>query len=130
MKKLFLLCMIMALPASAGETHPRNEVSAYVELRGPSKKIDRVLEQITREDAFRAADCTTLATRKHGKVASMNCTRPDFALLEMLNENTPPSVKWTMSAQGCPVGCTNMRCPPFNGLVACCKKVAGVYKRC
>lgn len=131
MKKLFLLCMIVALPVSATETPPRkNEISTYVELRGPSKKIDHVLEQIRGGDAFKAADCKKIVADKYGKVVGMSCVLPDFSLLETLNENTPPSVRWMMSAQGCPVGCVNTRCPPLNGMVGCCKKVEGVYKRC
>ncbi len=127
MKKLMLLWMVYALPAWAAEA----PVGAYVELRGAPKKVQRVLDQITKEDAYQSAQCNTLPANKNGNIVGISCKNPDSALIKMLNLGVGSGVKLRMSAQGCPTGCINMACPPLNFPVACCKKTStGGYQRC
>ncbi len=130
MKKLIFVWMILAIPAWAAETPVETHVSGYLELRGAPKKVQSVLDQLTKEEAYGTAGCKALPPSKNGKVVGISCTNPDSALMQLLSLGTGTGVKLSLTAQGCPTGCTNMTCPPLSSPVACCKKTATGYKRC
>jgi hypothetical protein len=133
MNKLFLLGLMLALPVWAGEaapTVPVTQTSGFVQLHGAPKKVRSMLETLEQSDAFKAAGCEAAASNKSGSLAGVTCNQPNSALTDTLNRLAPHGVKWSMSVQGCAVGCSSMPCPSPGGPVVCCKKVSGVCKPC
>jgi hypothetical protein len=129
MIKILLACMILASSAHAQTEPSVKHPSAFVQLKGAPKKVRSTFEQLSNDDAYKAAACRPIAN-KSGATLGISCDKPDSALMDMLNRHSSSGIQWTLSARGCPTGCTLMSCPPPSGPTSCCKKVSGVYKIC
>jgi hypothetical protein len=120
MKKLVLTLLILTSAAYAAEPVPAKHASAFVQLKGSHKTIRGELEQMQKDDAYKAAVCTPYKIGKSGSVSGLSCDKPDSALMDMLNRHASSGMQWTLTASSCAVGCTLMHCPYPTGPIVCC----------
>ena len=150
MKKLMMVWMICSLPAWAAdaplekpiEAPLETQESAYVELRGTPEQLDSLLDKLVNEDAFKAASCQIIPIpkdRKHDrkksaksceKVVGIACTKPDSSLMRMVKQPGMQVQTFSSFGYGCPAGCIRIPCPPFNGLLGCCKLTPTGFRPC
>lgn len=126
---LFLLSMIVAAPAWAGDEPPA-ATGVVIELKGPAKSVAALVADLEKDKAYQDAACSP--GRKSGKAAKIACAQADSALMAFLGKNAPAKVRWSISSTatpattksvtplGCPTGCALMNCPPPGGPYRCC----------
>ena len=147
MKALILFLMFLSLPVGAAETQSSKPLeiqeNTYIELRGTPERIQSLLDKVTKEDAFRTAQCQIIPANKEStksksekteksceKVVGISCVNPGCSLADMFKESGVQYKLTSTYGYGCPSGCIRIACPPVNGLIGCCKKVGAAFFPC